>query len=231
MAHLDPWVLALALSALSPRGAPPGVGHVTAQDRIVAAAEAYLGKPYVFGGRDGRPGCGRRRCNQGIDCLGLIFFAFEKALGIPWRRFSVTPSVLIRHRQLGVPVNGLNRVLTADLDRSLLRKGDVLLFLERDGVETDKPALVRGGDAYYVWHTALVDSAVDGRVLVIEAKPGDHVVIEPLDAVPFDALIALRLPPARRRSRLRPIRPNLAPRDGSARGANAVSRGRALAPR
>ena len=44
----------------------------TIQDKIIAAAEAYLGEPYVFGGRDGRPGCrqGRKRvrCPEGIDC-------------------------------------------------------------------------------------------------------------------------------------------------------------------
>ena len=62
----------------------------TVQDRIVAAAESYLGKPYVFGGRDGRPGCRRDskrvRCRPGIDCQSLIFFAYEEALGRHWTR-------------------------------------------------------------------------------------------------------------------------------------------------
>jgi hypothetical protein len=176
-------------------------GPPTVQDRIVAAAEQYLGKPYRFGGRDGRPGCvGAARCDEGIDCLSLVFFAYEKVLKKPWARFSVKPSVLVARRQLGVPVKGLAGVLAADLDRSLLRKGDVLLFLLKGyNLDADQPLLVRGEDKYGVWHTALVHGVEGDEVMVIQAKPGDRVVVEPLEAISFDGLLALRLPPARGR--------------------------------
>jgi hypothetical protein len=178
----------------------PAVAAPTVQDRLVAEAEKYLGKPYNFGGRDGRPGCvGAKRCAEGIDCLSPIFFAYEKVLGTPWARFSVKPSELVQRRQLGVPVKGLEGALEAEVDRSLLRKGDVLLFLQKDyNLEADKPLLVRGDDRYGVWHTALVQSVEGDKVMVIQAKPGDRVVVEPLEAVFFERIVALRLPPSRR---------------------------------
>ncbi|MBI5545257.1 MAG: C40 family peptidase [Deltaproteobacteria bacterium] len=166
------------------------------QDRIIAEAERYLDQPYVFGGRGGRPGCvGKKACMEGIDCLSLIFFAYEKVLGKPWTRYAVKPSITVQRKELGEPVKGLAGVLAADLDRRLLRKGDVLLFL-LDGynLQADQPLLTRGDTKYGVWHTALVHSAEGGKIKVIHAKPGDKVVVEPLDAIMFDGLFALRLP-------------------------------------
>jgi spermidine synthase len=176
------------------------------QDDVIAAAETYLGKPYVFGGRDGRPGCrGVARCASGIDCQSLIFFAYEKALGKRWSAFSVMPSISARRGELGWPVPGLDGVLAADADTSRLQKGDVLFFLLDDyNLDADPPLLVHDGRRYGTWHTALVHG-VTGGVQVIHAKPGERVVIEPLAAIVYDALYVLRLPYERFAPRLTPV--------------------------
>ena len=170
----------------------------TAQDKIIAAAEAYLGEPYVFGGRDGRPGCRRDnkpvRCPEGIDCQSLIFFAYQKVFNTRWTRYSVMPSVCVRRNQLGRPVPGLDGVLRADLAKSKLKKGDVLFFLIKDyNLEADRPLWVKGQDKYGVWHTGLIHGRKDKQVRVIHAKPGDKVLIEPLDNIEFEALFVVRL--------------------------------------
>ena len=171
----------------------------TVQDKIIAEAEKYLGQPYVFGGRDGRPGClrdGKRvRCQAGIDCQSLIIFAYEKVLNTKWTRYSVMPSVCVRRNQLGRRVRGLDGVLRADLDQNKLKKGDVLFFLIKDyNLDADRPLWVKGQDKYGVWHTGLIHGRKDKKVRAIHAKPGDKVLIEPLDNVEFDALFVVRLP-------------------------------------
>jgi cell wall-associated NlpC family hydrolase len=167
--------------------------------RIIAAAEEYLGEPYVFGGRDGRMGCLRRgkrvRCPEGIDCQSLIFFAYQKVFKTSWTRYSVMPSVCVRRNQLGRPVRGLDGVLRADLDQGKLKKGDVLFFLwENYNLDADRPLWSKGDDQYGVWHTGLVHGLKGKQARVIHAKPGEKVVIEPLDDVEFDALFVVRLP-------------------------------------
>ena len=171
--------------------------ETTVPDKIIAAAEKYLGKPYVFGGRDGRPGCRRDnkrvRCAEGIDCQSLIFFAYEKVLKTKWTSYSVMPSVCVRRNQLGRPVPGLDGVLRSDLDHGKLKKGDVLFFLWKNyNLETDRPLWVKGDDKYGVWHTGLIHGRKDKKVRAIHAKPGDKVLIEPLDNIEFDALFVVR---------------------------------------
>lgn len=180
--------LLLALTVAS----PPSTA-----ERIVRAVTAYLGQPYVFGGRAGRMGCrrdGRRvRCREGIDCQSLIFFAYEAVRGTHWTRFSVMPSVNVERQRLGRPVPGLDGVLEDALDRRALRTGDVLFFLLAEyNLDADAPLWTHRGVRYGVWHTALVQRAEGGDVRVIHAKPGDAVVVEPLDAIDFDALFVLR---------------------------------------
>ncbi len=176
----------------------------TVGERIVRAAERHLGKGYVFGGRDGRPGCvrtGKRvRCASGIDCQSLIFFAYEQVLGTRWTRFSVFPSVSVRRQELGRPVPGLAGVLAAEVDPGLLRAGDVLFFLLEDyNLDADPALLVKDGRSYGTWHTGLVHSNGPAGVKVIHAKPGDEVTIEPLGAIEYDGLFVVRWPPESRR--------------------------------
>lgn len=185
---------ALLLTAGGQRGPP---ATPSPQDRLVAAAETMLGKPYVFGGRDGRRGCrGVERCLEGVDCQSLVFFAWEKVFGRAWTRFSVMPSVSVARGELGAAVPGLDGVLRDALEPAQLKKGDVLFFLLREyNLQADAPLWEHGGVPYGVWHVGLVHG-VDGKsAQVIHAKPGERVVIEQLESVSFDALFVLRLPP------------------------------------
>lgn len=174
---------------------PAAAEEPRVQDRLIAAARTMLGKPYVFGGRDGRPGCrGVKACAPGIDCQSLIFFAFEKVFAKHWTKFSVMPSLSVQRKELGTPVPGLDGVLRAELDPKKLQKGDVLFFmLPNYNLQADAPLLERDGVKYGVWHTALVHDVGGAAPGVIHAKPGAEVVVEPLSALSFDAVMVLRL--------------------------------------
>ena len=166
--------------------------------KILKAAEAYKGQPYVFGGRQGKPGCRRNgravRCKPGIDCQSLIFFAFEDVLGTRWWDFSVMPTVNVKRRELGHPVAGVNGVLRGDLDPSKLAPGDVLFFLiEGYNLDVDGPLHVVGDRKYGTWHTGFFHGASDGTYWVLHAAPGEHVKLQPLDDIAFDALFAVRM--------------------------------------
>ena len=181
----------LLISPIADAGAPT--------ERVITEAEKYLGKPWVFGGRDGRPGCrkdGKKAlCDEGVDCLSLLFFAHESTCGTPWWKFSVMPSVSVREKQLGAPVPGLDGVLAASVNRSLFKKGDAIFFLLADyNLDADAPLFIAGEKKYGAWHTALVTSTAGGAIRVIHAKPGAEVTVEPLDAITFDALFVVRLP-------------------------------------
>jgi len=204
-----PAFLLVTSAAAQPRSPAGSVG-----ERLVVAAETYLGKPYMFGGRDGRRGCiqaGKRvRCPGGIDCQSLIFFAYERVLKTRWTRFSVFPSVSIRRKELGRPIAGLAGVLADEVDMALLAPGDVLFFLLEDyNLQADPALLVRNGHRYGTWHTGMVHSTGPGWVKVIHAKPGDKVVVEALGRVEFDGLFAVRWPDqARAKSRRSKTRGN-----------------------
>jgi probable lipoprotein NlpC len=47
-----------------------GISAADARSRLLAAAEAYLGTPYRYGGAD----------HRGLDCSGLVFLSFKDAL-------------------------------------------------------------------------------------------------------------------------------------------------------
>ena len=169
----------------------------TAQ-KILTAAEAYEGQPYVFGGRLGRAGCRRKgqaiRCRPGIDCQSLIFFAFEDVLGTKWWDFSVMPTINVKRNELGHPVSGVNGVLREDLDASKLAPGDVLFFLfEGYNLDVDGPLHVVGDRKFGTWHTGFFHGASDGTYWVLHAAPGEHVKRQPLDEISFDALFAVRM--------------------------------------
>ena len=165
---------------------------------ILTAAEAYRGEDYVFGGRLGKRGCRRNgkpvRCREGIDCQSLIFFAFEDVGEKRWWDYSVMPTINVKRGELGQPVEGVDGVLEADLDPSLLAPGDVLFFL-MDGynLEVDGPLYEKDGHRYGTWHTGFFYGLKNGEAQVLHAAPGEVVKIQPLRQIYFDALYAVRM--------------------------------------
>lgn len=146
----------------------------------------------------GRPGCkrdGRRvPCDEGIDCLSLLFFAYEAELGTPWWRFSVIPTVSVAREELGKPVTGMDGILRDELDASLLRPGDVLFFLMEDyNLQADGPLLERDQRQYGTWHTGFFHSHVNGEHRVLHAAPGEQVRYDPIERIAFDGVYVLRL--------------------------------------
>jgi len=184
----------------APTSAPASApARPTVGARLVTVAEGMLGKPYVFGGRDGRDGCRRHRrpirCQPGIDCQSLIFFAYEKVCGRPWTSFSVMPARSAARGELGKPVPFLTGVLREEVDETRLQPGDVLFFLMQDyNLRVDRGFVLEGNKRYGTWHTGMLHSVEAGKARVIHAKPGERVLIEPLQRIDYDALYVLRWP-------------------------------------
>ncbi|MEO0227942.1 MAG: hypothetical protein ABIL70_07860, partial [candidate division WOR-3 bacterium] len=75
-----------------------------------------------------------------------------------------------------------------------LRKGDIIYFLVTEKIyDTDIPLVYIDGIPYWVWHMGIFagfDSC--GVALCLNARPGDKVVIEPLEDIYFDAIFVTR---------------------------------------
>jgi hypothetical protein len=123
------------------------------------AAHALLGTPYEWGGR--------LRNREGLDCLGVVLAAAERASGCGWRSFSTKPTELVAEKVWGSRVAGLDPVATGELKVDQLTRGDVLMLVgfaenpaePRIGAIVDRPV--------WVWHVGLYLG--DGQFLV-----GDH---------------------------------------------------------
>lgn len=152
-------------------------------ESALARALSLAGLPWTWGGRgtDSHPG---------IDCLGLVFRGYGDATGTAWRRYPVDPSKLVASGLLGGPVEGLAGVLRGEVDRSLLRRGDVVYFLQRGYEIPDAPLLERDGARYWPWHVGIY--AGEGRDLVLNAHPTYDVVRMPLDQITWDAIFVTR---------------------------------------
>jgi hypothetical protein len=134
--------LAVMLVVLSQTGVAP---------RPIAAglesARALVGKPYQWGGR--------LRKGEGVDCMGVVLAAAERASGCGWRSFSVKPTELVAQRTWGAPVPGFSPVSTEALDVSALGVGDVLLLVGPVNNPAE-PAIGRlEGVDVWVWHVGL----------------------------------------------------------------------------
>jgi cell wall-associated NlpC family hydrolase len=171
----------LLLSSLSAQAAEPE--RPIAQTAI-AVARGYVGEPWRWGGRD-------TEALPGVDCLGLLFLAYGKATGTPWREYAVDPSKLVASGKLGKPVDGLAGTLRADVDRTKLRPGDVLYFLLEGYVIQDEPLLVIGDRKFWPWHTGLYV----GDGVALNAHPAEGTREMPLDELAWDALFVTRPAP------------------------------------
>lgn len=124
------------------------------------AALALEGTPYTWGGR-------LRPSGPGIDCLGIVFAAAERASGCGWKSYAVNPTELAASGVLGRPVPGLSPIAADALDVAALRAGDVLFLLSPAENPAEPHLAELGGTRLWVWHTGI--ALGDGRWLV-----GDH---------------------------------------------------------
>lgn len=154
-------VLSVAIALVAAQALPVGAG--------LDASMALLGTPYEWGGR--------LRGKEGVDCMGVVLAAAERASGCGWRSYSVKPTELVSGGQWGAPVEGLAPVSTAGLDVSRLQKGDVLLLVGPMANPAEPAVAALEGTPVWVWHVGLF--AGDGAFVV-----GDHhagkTVVEPL---------------------------------------------------
>jgi len=133
---------------------------------MLAAARPLVGVPYDLGGRL-QPG-------RGTDCQGVVFYAAERVQRCTWRSFSVMPTKTVASRELGAPVEGAYPTTMAALDLTLIRPGDVVLFLGRSENKAEPALTTLDGAAVWVWHMGLY--AGEGRVL--HASPFAGAVVD-----------------------------------------------------
>ena len=154
-------LLILLFSAVEPAVAlPPAKAALMLQ-----AARELKGVPYTFGGR--------LREGEGIDCLGLIYFAAERVGPCGWKSFSVNPTTLVKRKELGVPVPGLSPAAVDAFDAGALQPGDVVFLLSPSKNPAEPSIASIDGGAMWVWHTGLATE--DGRFIEADIPT----VIEP----------------------------------------------------
>lgn len=146
-----PLLFAVSLAEPPEASALP-VGHPD----LVDAARKYLGRPYSFGGRDAN-----------LDCMGLVFLAWQDAGRGTWDDLSVNPTEIVEKRQLGAPVRGLDGVLNANVRLGNFSPGDVIFFLGYAENPAEPAIATLDGVPAWVWHMGLY--AGGGNFVV-----GDH---------------------------------------------------------
>ncbi len=122
---------------------------------FVENARKYLGTKYKWGGR-------LTQSNPDLDCLGLIFLPYSETFNKKWTEISTNPSEIIKKEQLGKTVEGLEGVLTKNLDISKLKEGDIVYLLSRDSINDISLAEING-IKYWPWHTGIYSNKEGDR--------------------------------------------------------------------
>lgn len=148
--------LLLSVSLADPTVPPPPPALPAGQPALVEAARKYLGRPYSFGGRDAN-----------LDCMGLVFRAWQDAGRGAWDDLSVNPTEIVEKRQLGAPVPGLDGVPNASVSLSRFAAGDVIFFLGYARNPAEPSIATLDGVPAWVWHMGMY--AGGGNFVV-----GDH---------------------------------------------------------
>jgi len=146
--------LALAMTGLSAAALPPAKAS-----QMVSRARLLLDRPYELGGR--------LRKGEGVDCLGVVFFAAEAIGRCRWRSFAVDPTRLVALGQLGERVVGMDPVRSDALVPAQLEPGDVLMLVSADENAAEPSIGALDGQAVWVWHTGVYSGG--GKWIV-----GDH---------------------------------------------------------
>lgn len=150
-------------------------------DDAIAEARRYLGTEFRWEGR-------ATSQLPGLDCLGLVFRAWGKVTGTPWRSYPVDPTKLVASGRLGTPVAALAGADRASLDPSLLQPGDVVYLLLEEQPIPDDPLWVTLEARYWPWHVVLYT----GGGKAINAHPGLGVVEMTLEELRWDRLYVTR---------------------------------------
>lgn len=138
--------------------AAPALAGEPDRAALVVAARRYLGRPYSWGGRGSE-----------LDCLGLIFRAWQDVTGTSWKKISVYPTKMVAREQLGKPAPRVSPAASGAIPDGALEAGDFLLFLNPQENPAE-PALTRlSGTPLWVWHTGLYAGGPE-RTFVV----GDH---------------------------------------------------------
>jgi len=137
---------------------PAAVAPSADRASLVTAARTYLDRPYAWGGRGAK-----------LDCLGLVFRAWQDVTGTSWKAISVYPTKMVAKEQLGSAPDGLAGVLSSSLPYDALEPGDVLLFLDPTENPAEPALATVAGTPMWVWHTGLYAGGPD-RTFVV----GDH---------------------------------------------------------
>jgi cell wall-associated NlpC family hydrolase len=154
-------VLQLVISLVTAQTNPVGAG--------LEASLSLIGKPYAWGGR--------LRKGEGIDCMGVVLAAAERASGCGWKSYSVKPTELVAQRTWGTPVPHLSPIATEALDVKSLEKGDVLLFVGPLANPAEPAIATMDTVPVWVWHVGLYVG--EGNFVVGDHHAG-HATIEPL---------------------------------------------------
>ncbi len=123
------------------------------------AARSLIGSRYDWGGR--------LRKTEGLDCMGVVLAAAERASGCGWRSFSTKPTELVADKAWGSRVAGLDPVATGELKVEQLTRGDVLMLVGFAENPAEPAIAALGERPVWVWHVGLYLG--EGRFLV-----GDH---------------------------------------------------------
>ena len=131
---------------------------------MVAAARKYLGGEYGFGGREPRR----------LDCMGLVFLAWADSTKADWRKLSVKGTEIIKEKQLGSAVLGLDGVLCEQANLCLLKPGDIVFLLGLPENPNESHLTTINGQDYWIWHMGIYTE----RGRWISADPAAGKVIE-----------------------------------------------------
>lgn len=142
-------------------GRPAHALPPSSQARVVEAARTLLGAPYRLGGR-------LKASDDGIDCQGLVFFAFQTISSCGWRSYSVFPTVSLPTDELGRRVAG--PIATRDVATLRLEPGDVLWLVGYDENPAEKSIGALDDKPVWVWHLGLATG--EGRFINADVFTG-----------------------------------------------------------
>jgi len=116
-----------------------------------------------------------------IDYLKLLFYAAEGLSPCSWRSYSVLPTQLVKNRELGVPVPGMDPLATRFIDLGRLKAGDIVLMLSDRISDAEPPLAVIDRKKVWVWHGGIFSG--DGKWIHADFSSGKVVEEDLVDFI------------------------------------------------